>query len=73
LPIAPNLVERNFTTQRPDEVWTTDITYIATDAGWLYLTVLLDLYSRQVVGWSMKELATNTTVCRTNLRKSACN
>jgi transposase InsO family protein len=36
-------------------VWTTDITYIATDEGWFYLTVLLDLYSRQVVGWSMKE------------------
>ena len=55
LPIAPNLLERDFTAQKPDQVWTTDITYIATDEGWLYLTVLLDLYSRQVVGWSMKE------------------
>lgn len=55
LPIAPNLLERNFTTQRPNQVWTTDITYIATDEGWLYLAVMLDLYSRAVVGWSMKE------------------
>ena len=55
LPIAPNLLERDFTARQPDQVWTTDITYIATDEGWLYLTVLLDLYSRQVVGWSMKE------------------
>lgn len=55
LPIAPNLLERDFTAQQPDQVWTTDITYIATDEGWLYLTVLLDLHSRQVVGWSMKE------------------
>ncbi len=55
LPVAPNLLERNFTAERPNQVWTTDITYIATDEGWLYLVVMLDLYSRQVVGWSMKE------------------
>lgn len=55
LPIAPNLLERDFTAQKPNQVWTTDITYIATDEGWLYLVVMLDLYSRQVVGWSMQE------------------
>ncbi len=55
LPIAPNLLARDFTARRPNQVWTTDITYIATDEGWLYLVVMLDLYSRQVVGWSMKE------------------
>jgi transposase InsO family protein len=55
LPIAPNMLARDFTAERPNQVWTTDITYIATDEGWLYLVVLLDLYSRQVVGWSMKE------------------
>lgn len=55
LPIAPNLLERNFTAQKPNQVWTTDITYIATDEGWLYLVVMLDLYSRQVVGWSLQE------------------
>lgn len=55
LPIAPNLLERNFTAQRPNQVWTTDITYIASDEGWLYLAVMIDLYSRQVVGWSMQD------------------
>ena len=54
LPIAPNLLERNFTPERPNQVWTSDITYIGTDEGWLYLTAVIDLFSRQVVGWSMK-------------------
>ena len=54
LPIAPNLLNRNFQPDAPDYVWTSDITYIQTDAGWLYLAVVLDLYSRQVVGWSMQ-------------------
>lgn len=54
LPIAPNLLNRNFQPDAPDRVWTSDITYIQTDAGWLYLAVVLDLYSRQVVGWSMQ-------------------
>ncbi len=54
LPIAPNLLNRNFQPGAPDCVWTSDITYIQTDAGWLYLAVVLDLYSRQVVGWSMQ-------------------
>ena len=54
LPIATNLLQRNFTAQAPNQVWTGDITYIATDEGWLYLAVVLDLFSRQVVGWSMQ-------------------
>ena len=54
LPIVPNLLNRNFQPDAPDRVWTGDITYIQTDAGWLYLAVVLDLYSRQVVGWSMQ-------------------
>jgi transposase InsO family protein len=54
LPIAPNLLNRNFQTDAPNRVWTSDITYIQTDAGWLYLAVVLDLYSRQIVGWSMQ-------------------
>ncbi len=53
LPIAPNLLNRNFTPEAPDQVWTSDITYIATDEGWLFLTAVIDLFSRQVVGWSM--------------------
>jgi transposase InsO family protein len=54
LPIAPNLLQRNFTATAPNQVWTGDITYIATDEGWLYLAVVLDLFNRQVVGWSMQ-------------------
>jgi putative transposase len=54
LPIAPDLLQRNFTPTAPNEVWTGDITYIATDEGWLYLAAVIDLFSRQVVGWSMQ-------------------
>jgi transposase InsO family protein len=54
LPVAPNLLQRDFTAHQPNQVWTTDITYLPTAQGWLYLTVMLDLFSRQIVGWSMK-------------------
>lgn len=50
---APNRLQREFTVALPDQVWVTDITYIRTYEGWLYLTVVIDLYSRMVVGWSM--------------------
>jgi transposase InsO family protein len=53
-PVAPNVVNRNFTPDGPNRVWATDITYIHTRQGWLYLAVILDLYSRKVVGWSMQ-------------------
>ena len=53
LPVAPNLIARDFSPAAPDRVWTTDITYLATDEGWLYLTVMLDLFSRKVVGWAI--------------------
>jgi transposase InsO family protein len=52
-PIAPNIVDRNFAIERPNEVWVSDITYIWTHEGWLYLCVILDLFSRLVVGYSM--------------------
>ena len=52
--LAPNRLQRAFTVGQPDQVWVTDITYIRTWQGWLYLAVVLDLYSRKVVGWSMK-------------------
>jgi putative transposase len=55
LPAAPNLLERNFAVREPNRVWVGDITFVATREGWLYLAVLLDLYSRQVVGWAMSE------------------
>ena len=51
--VAPNQLERQFQHDEPDHAWVTDITYIRTHEGWLYLAVVLDLYSRQVVGWSM--------------------
>ncbi len=53
LPIAPNLLDRNFQPEQPNAVWIGDITYIPTDEGWLYLAVVIDLHSRHVVGWSM--------------------
>jgi transposase InsO family protein len=53
--IAPNIVDRCFKTEAPDRVWCGDVTYIATRTGWLYLAVLIDLFSRKVIGWSMSE------------------
>ncbi len=52
--VAPNQLQRQFQSDTPDSAWVTDITYIRTYEGWLYLAVVLDLYSRAVVGWSMK-------------------
>lgn len=54
-PIAPNLLKRNFTTTAPDKVWVTDITAIWTAQSWLYLAVILDLFSRKVVGWATSQ------------------
>ena len=54
-PIAPNVVARDFKPKAPNQVWAGDVTYIATAEGWCYLAVLLDLYSRRVVGWAMSE------------------
>jgi putative transposase len=53
LPVAPNVLNRQFEADVPNQKWVTDITYIATDEGWLYLTAVLDLFSRRVIGWSM--------------------
>ena len=62
--VAENQLEQNFDVEAPNQVWVTDITYIRTHEGWLYLAVVLDLFSRQVIGWSMRsridsELAIN--------------
>ena len=51
-PIADNVVDRNFDVARPNEVWVTDVTYVPTREGWLYLAIILDLCSRRVVGWA---------------------
>ena len=55
LPTPPNLLARDFTATAPDRVWAGDVTYLPTSEGWIYLAVLLDLYSRRVVGWAMSE------------------
>jgi putative transposase len=55
LPVAPNLLQRDFSPKKPDQVWAGDITYIWTTAGWLYLAVVIDLFSRSVVGWAMNK------------------
>ena len=52
-PIVPNLLNRNFDVVEPNRVWTADITYVWTLEGWLYLAVVMDLFSRQIVGWAM--------------------
>ena len=55
LPIAPNILNRDFYASNPDEKYVGDITYISTGEGWLYLATVIDLYSRKVVGWSMAD------------------
>jgi len=54
LPVAENLLNRHFTPAAPNRVWTSDITYLWTDEGWLYLAIVLDLFNREVIGWSLK-------------------
>ena len=55
LPVAENLLNRQFETDQPNRVWLSDITYIRTQEGWLYLSAILDLFNREVIGWSMDE------------------
>ena len=62
MPLLPNLLNREFTVSKPDRVWLSDITYIATDQGWLFLAVVIDLFSHQVVGWSLREDMTRDIV-----------
>src|SRR5262249_25386328 len=54
-PVSANRLEQNFVAHRADQVWLADITYIPTSQGWLYLAVILDLFTRKVVGWAMRE------------------
>jgi transposase InsO family protein len=54
-PIAPNLLNRNFSAAAPNRIWLTDITYVETGQGWLYLAAVMDLYSRRIVGWAMDD------------------
>jgi transposase InsO family protein len=58
LPVAPNLVKRDFTADAPNKLWCTDITYLWTEEGWLYLAAIIDVFTRKVVGWAMKDRLT---------------
>ena len=62
LPVAPNLLARQFNPERPNQAWAGDITYIATAESWLYLASVMDLHSRRVIGWSMSEHMTRHLV-----------
>lgn len=75
LPTHSNILERDFTAKAPNTRWVTDITYIATQEGWLYLAVILDLFSRKIVGWAMDnrmtvELIQNALMMGLRQRKS---
>ncbi|MGO2509744.1 MAG: IS3 family transposase [Vibrio hibernica] len=63
MPVAPNLLAQDFNATAPNQKWAGDITYLATSEGWLYLAVIIDLYSRQVIGWSMDTRMTAILVC----------
>lgn len=60
--VSANRLERQFTVEHPDQAWVTDITYVRTWQGWLYLAVVIDLYSRKVIGWSMQPTLTKEIV-----------
>ena len=62
LPVAENLLNRDFHAERPNQKWASDITYIPTDEGWLYLAGILDLYGREIAGWAMGERMTKELV-----------
>ena len=67
-PVAPNVLDRDFSADAPNQKWVTDITYIPTREGWLYLAIVLDLFSRRVVGWSMSDrIDTNLVLAALNM------
>lgn len=62
-PVAPDLIDQDFCAAAPNQKWTSDISYVWTDEGWVYLAVIMDLYSRAIVGWSMYQRMTQHLVC----------
>lgn len=62
--VAPNLLNQNFNPPGPDQVWVSDITYLKTGEGWLYLAAIMDLFSRRIVGWHVDSRMTSSLVCR---------
>ena len=76
LTVAPNVLNRDFTASGPNQKWAGDITYIWTNEGWLYLAVIIDLYSRRLIGWAVsnrmkKDLAIRALQMAINLRNPA--
>ena len=65
--VIPNRFQRQFNPEAPNERWVTDITYIRTHEGWLYLAVVVDLFSRKVIGWSMQPRMTKAIVLNLSL------
>jgi putative transposase len=61
-PVAENILDRKFEVSKPDACWALDITYIPTQEGWLYLAAILDLFNREVIGWSMNSRMTRKLV-----------
>ncbi len=70
LPVAPNLLVRRFDGWQPNQSWVSDITFVRTGEGWLYLAAILDLASRRIVSWSMSERINAELVCQA--LRSAC-
>jgi transposase InsO family protein len=64
LPVAANVLQRQFSPHAPNTAWVSDITYIRTDSGWLYLAAVMDLYSRKIVGWAMAPSMPAQLVCQ---------
>ncbi len=71
LPIAPNLLDQNFTVSGPDQVWVADISYISTEEGWLYLAGIKDLWNKEIVGYAMNHRMTQDLVSRALFRAVA--
>ena len=69
-PISPNLLKQNFFSDAPNKIWVSDITYLYTREGWLYLTVIIDLFNREVVGWSMSNRLTAKTTTIAALKQA---
>jgi len=63
-PVAENLLKQNFFTDKPNQVWVADITYIPTGEGWLYLAAIVDLFNREIVGWAMDQTMTRELVLK---------
>ncbi len=62
-PVHPNLLDRNFQADCPNQIWAADITYLRTESGWLYLAAVMDIFSRKIVGWAFSTVIDGALVC----------